>query len=193
LVFSSIQHQVKEHVVTDSDLKANQIMISLEPSVNHLEEVVVRQYSLTGTLEEDLDKIPTYTQNLPFWSAAEIDGFKKIWKDDAQSNVKNLVLEDNTQETPIDFIAIGKLLAEIMNIKTKTKFVDPSYTITDFYDEKFVVDILEIPKTSYYDFIDFVDEDSRTAFVLKLEDKLKILEYLMDKRDAFVMAYGIKK
>jgi len=84
------------------------------------------------------------------------------------------------------------LLTPIEDKLAKSKPIVKNVVIDDVYNEKFIVELLEIPETEYYNFIDFVNEDSRTAFVLKLDDELKILEYLMNQRDVFVEKYKIK-
>lgn len=190
LVFSSIQYALRQHIVSDNDFVSNNLRIRLEPSVNQLDEVLVRQYSLTGKLEEDLQEIPTYTENLPFWNARELKQMGVSGFDDAQSPVKNLVLQDEMEATPINLMSLVNLA--VKSVKGKGKLTVPNFEIVDFYDEKFIIEILEVPETEYYNFIDFVNEDARTAFVLKMDDKLKILEYLMGQRDVFVEKYNIK-
>ncbi|GAA4273801.1 carboxypeptidase-like regulatory domain-containing protein [Aquimarina gracilis] len=190
LVFSSIQYALKQHIVGDDDFISNTLKIKLEPSVNQLDEVLVRQYSLTGKLEDDLQEIPTYTENLPFWNAGELEQMGVSGFNDAQSPVKNLVLQDEMEATPINLMSLVNLVAK--SLKGKGKLTTPNFEIVDFYDEKFIVEILEVPETEYYNFIDFVNEDARTAFVLKMDDQLKILEYLMHQRDVFIEKYTLK-
>ncbi len=194
LVFSSIQYAIKRHVVSNADLELNNLKIKLERSVNELDEVVVTQYSLTGKLVDDLQEIPTYTENLPFWNAAELKQMGVSGFDDAQSPVKNLILERNNNQlqAKIDLELIFDAVSGIFR-KRDNQIYSSTRKRVDYYDEKFIVEILEVPETEYYNFIDFVNEDSRSAFVFKLDDDLKILEYLIEQRDIFIKKYNIKQ
>ncbi len=194
LLFSAIQYALEHYVVGITDLKSNDLIIKLKPSVNELDEVVVTQYSLTGKLVDDLQEIPTYTENLPFWNATELKRMGVAGFNDAQSPVENLILERNNNQlqAKIDLELIFDAVSGIFK-KRDSEIYSFTGKVIDYYDEKFIVEILEVPETEYYNFIDFVNEDSRTAFVLKLDDELKILEYLMNQRDVFIKKYNIKK
>ncbi len=191
IVFSSIQYATKRYVVNTSDLENQTFTIKLEQSVNTLEEVVVSQHTLTGKLEDDILNIPTYTENLPFWSAAELKRMGVSGFNDAQSPVTNTVLEDGTHTTTINLSDLGNAISGMF--RGKRKWITTTYKISDFYEEKFVVNELEIPETEYYNFIDFVNEQPEMAMVLRSDDKLKILEFLIVQRDVFFEKYDIQK
>ncbi|WP_109301612.1 carboxypeptidase-like regulatory domain-containing protein [Aquimarina sp. AU474] len=191
IIFSSIQYALKQHVVDESDLENETFKIKLEQSVNTLDEVVVSQHTLTGKLEKDILNIPTYTENLPFWSAAELKRMGVSGFNDAQSPVTNTILEDGTSATTINLSDLGKAISEAF--RGKRKWISANYKIADFYEEKFVVNELEVPETEYYNFIDFVHEQPETAIVLRSDDKLQILEFLIVQRDVFFETYDIKK
>jgi len=191
LVFSSVQHETKIYKVKDADIGSGGIVISLQRSVNKLDEVVVSQYSLTGDLENDLQEIPTYTQNLPFWNASELKKMRVSGFDDAQSPVRNLILQKPRKS--INMLGLfDLLLGDVIDDINTPKPVVKEVTIDDIYNEKFIVDVLGIPSTKYYDYIDFVNENSKTTFMLKLEDKLQILEYLIEQKEVFFKAYATK-
>ncbi len=189
--FSSVQYEVKEHIVTQKDLDSDDFRISLRLSVNQLDEVFVSQHSLTGKIEKDLQKIPTYTENLPFWNAAELKQMGVGTFNDAQSSVKNTVLPDEMDLTPMNLLGIVDLVGKAF--KGKRKYIETNFEIADFYKEEFVIEALEIPETSYYDFVDFVNEQPYTVVVLQSNDKLKVLEYLIAKSITFKEKYNIEK
>ncbi|MUH37691.1 hypothetical protein D9O36_17715 [Zobellia amurskyensis] len=58
LVFSAVQYNKKEIVVTASILGSKLLVVPLEEVLTQLEEVVVTPYSLTGDMSRDLNRIP---------------------------------------------------------------------------------------------------------------------------------------
>ncbi|MBE0423722.1 MAG: carboxypeptidase-like regulatory domain-containing protein [Lutibacter sp.] len=59
LLFSSIEYERKEIIITDNFLKYKKIVVELIPSVNELNEVFIE--GLTGNLNYDIKKVPKDT------------------------------------------------------------------------------------------------------------------------------------
>ncbi len=192
LIISSIQYVPYTHVVSSSDIQNDAFLIKLKEKVNTLDEVTVSQYSLSGRIEEDVSKIPTYTENLPFFSAAELMQMNLPEFNDAQSNVKNIALRDDFVPTTIDFLALAKLAGDLVKRKKYTAYGPPK-TVVDYFDEQFIIEMLEIPETEYYNFVDFVNENNETKLVLQSTDELKILEFLIVQKEVFIEKYTIRK
>lgn len=55
LLFSGIQFQKKELVITDRHLKGMVLTIFLKPAINQLEEILLKGHDLTGNLFLDID------------------------------------------------------------------------------------------------------------------------------------------
>ncbi|MCK8522602.1 hypothetical protein M0D21_13540 [Aquimarina sp. D1M17] len=195
IAFSSIQYELKQHIVSGEDLVNESFKIELEQLVNSLDEIRVTQYTLTGKIEEDVHKIPTYTENLPFWSAAELKQMGVSGFNDAQSPVKNLALEENSNvlKTSIDLNLVADLISRTFRGKSRGGAGVVSKKMKEHYNEKFIVEILEVPETKYYDFIDFINEQPQTIAMTDTKDQLKILEYLITQRDIFFEKYNITK
>ncbi|MHA7055847.1 peptidase associated/transthyretin-like domain-containing protein [Aquimarina sp. M1] len=193
IVFSSVQFRLIKHVVSGKDLQSANFTIFLEPVINELDEVRLSQYSLSGDIQKDAQEIPTYEDRLPLWNAAEIKKMKIIWQDDSQSPVENLALGGGNSQASVS-IDLGLLVNLISGVfKQKTKGIEPKLEITDFYKEGFFIRELKIPETEFYNFLDFLSEQTDLEFILKSKDKLKILKYLMDQSAVFKQKYKIRE
>ena len=187
LVFSSIQYALKQYIVVQEDLEASDFEIELEQAVNTLDEVKISQYSLSGSLRDDVLNIPTHTENLPFWNASELKQMGVKGFDDSQSLVKNKVLQDEMEATPMNLLPAIKVIGQIFKKKRK-KYV-PAIKVTDLYSKSFFIEGLKIPEEEYYNFIDFLNEQPGIVAALQSPDKLKTLEYVIAKSQVFRSTY----
>ncbi len=191
LVVSSIQFALQKHIVQQKDLDADRLEIILDIAVNELEEVRISQYSLTGRLEDDILNIPTHTEHLPFWNAAELKQMGVGAFDDGQSPVNNLVLRNEMSTTAVDFMAIGKRIGGVFKNKNKRKIREVPSILTDVYSQEFFIEGLKIPEAEYYNFLEYLNEQPGIMLALRSPDKLKTLEYIIEKSQRFRSILGL--
>ncbi|WP_299432880.1 hypothetical protein [uncultured Aquimarina sp.] len=192
IVFSSVQHQQKTHVVTKKDLKEASLSIQLEIKVNELDEVTISKYDLTGESKEDVKKIKTYEDVLPLFNAKALDETPFIHEKGA-ATVRNTVIADEMDATPINFIAVGRMIASLFKKKDTGKSREIRIPeISDFYNGDFMVSELEIPKTEVYNFLDYINQQAETKNVLKSGNELIILEYLIGQSKIFNADKGLE-
>jgi hypothetical protein len=71
LIFSSIQFEFKQHIVSLKELKSASIVIHLIAKINNLDEIVVKNHDLSGFLKNDLEntnlknQVDAFSLNLP--------------------------------------------------------------------------------------------------------------------------------
>ncbi|MFD2563942.1 hypothetical protein [Aquimarina rubra] len=192
IVFSSVQYQQKTHIVTKKDLKQANLSIQLQVKVNELEEVMVSQYDLTGEAKEDVKKIKTYEKNLPMFNAKMLDETQFIHEKGAKT-VKNRVVTDEMDATPINIIAVGRMIASLFKKKDARQSKEVRIPeVSDFYNSDFLVSELKIPETELYDFLDYLNQKLETRKVLKSGDRLRILEYLINQSKIFNTTNALK-
>ncbi|WP_299432877.1 hypothetical protein [uncultured Aquimarina sp.] len=193
IVFSSVQFQLKKHIVKEEDLQSDNLRIFLEPEINELDEVRISQYSLSGDIQKDIEEIPTYEKNLPLWNAKQLKQMGVARPDDAQSPVENLVLGNGNNQASIS-IDLGLLINLISGgYKKKPKEINSKTHVLDFYKEEFFIKELKIPETEFYNFLDFLEEETGIKFILMSKDNLKVLEFLIYQSEKFKEKYNINE
>jgi len=71
LIFSSIQFEFKEHIVSMKEFKSETLAIKLTSKINNLDEIVVINHDLSGFLKNDLEntklknQVDEFSLNLP--------------------------------------------------------------------------------------------------------------------------------
>ena len=192
IVFSSIQFQLKKHTVTIEDLQSGDFQVFLKVAINELDEVRISQYSLSGDIENDIKEIPTYENKLPLWNAAQLKKMRVSRPNDEQSPVENLVLKnDNLATITIDLDLLINLITKGFRNKKKENSFKAS--LIDYYKEDFFIKELHIPETEYYNFLDFVNENTSLKNTIDTGDELKLLEFLIEQSQVFKEKYGVRK
>ncbi|MFD2563943.1 hypothetical protein [Aquimarina rubra] len=185
IVFSSVQFQLKKYVVKEEDLESNNFKVVLEAAVNELDEVRISQYSLSGDVQKDIEEIPTYEKNFPLWNAQQLKEMGVARPNDEQSPVQNLVLPSGNSMASVS-VNLGFLKGKSRDVDFKTK-------ITNIYKEEIFINELKIPETEFYNFLDFLKEETRIQSLLRRKDRLKILELLIHQSEKFREKYNIKE
>ena len=71
LIFSSIQFEYIEHIVSTKELKSKTIVLKLSAKINNLDEIIVKNHDLSGFLKNDLEntklknQVDEFSLNLP--------------------------------------------------------------------------------------------------------------------------------
>ncbi|MHA7055846.1 peptidase associated/transthyretin-like domain-containing protein [Aquimarina sp. M1] len=185
IVFSSVQHDQKSHVVTKKDLKQANLSIRLAIKVNELEEVTISQYDLSGEIKEDVKNIKTYEDNLPMFNAKFLDSTPFVHEKGA-ATIRNTTIDHRKNATAFNFIAAGRMIATLFEKKGNQKSKQVRIPeISDFYNGNFLVKELKIPETQLYNFLDYLNQKVETRKVLKSGNELTILEYLISQSKVF--------
>ncbi len=185
IVFSSIKHQQKVHIVTKKDMKSARLSIKLDIKINELEEVRISDHTLSGGVEEDIKKIKTYEHNLPMFSAKQLDQTPFI-NEKGVATIRNTAINHRKNATNFNFIALGRMIGRFFKKKENKgskKIKIPK--LSDFYNTNFLVSELMIPETKLYDFLEYLNENTQTIKILKSENELKILEFIITESEKF--------
>ncbi|WP_405208423.1 hypothetical protein [Aquimarina sp. LLG6339-5] len=183
IIFSSVQHYQKSHIVTKQDLKKANLAIQLEVKVNELDEVTISRYNLSGEPKEDIKKIETIEDKLPMFNAKLLDTTPFVHEKGA-ATVRNTTIDHRKNATAFNFIATGRMIASLFKKKRPKKVVRIP-KVSDFYNGDFLVNELAIPEIEVYNFIDYLNQKVETKEVLKTRDELRILEYLINQSEVF--------
>jgi len=185
LVFSAVQFQRKELVMTKELLASKSLYINLEPSLNALDEVVVMPFNLSGELGRDMNRIEID----PPLTAASLGLPNAFVKKMSQAERKAFSARSG-----------GPLLTALNALTGETKRLrlisdrEAKYSRTEFirkaYHDSLYVKQLKIPADKINDFMYFCEVDSSFA-ALDEKDNLSIWEFMLQKSVAYRKNYDL--
>ncbi|WP_024481645.1 hypothetical protein [Cellulophaga baltica] len=185
LVFSAVQFQRKELIMTKELLASKSLYINLEPSLNALDEVVVMPFNLSGQLGRDMNRIEID----PPLTAASLGLPNAFVKKMSQAERKAFSARSG-----------GPLLTALNALTGETKRLrlisdrEAKYSRTEFirkaYHDSLYVKQLKIPADKINDFMYFCEVDSSFA-ALDEKDNLSIWEFMLQKSVAYRKNYEL--
>ena len=195
LVFSAVQFQRVEIVVTLEVLQNDMLNVLLKESLTELDEVVVMPYNLTGDLNRDMGNlkiqpvVTASTLGLPnAYVKVKTQNERKLFEAD---NGKFIYLGSYKMDTtfnPTVMINFNKILNRVTGRTKKLK----KYVAMDkeiallrnvkrFYPDSLYVQEFDIPKESLNEFFYFCQADASFASIVETGDELKVWEYLQNR------------
>ncbi|MEH6765627.1 MAG: carboxypeptidase-like regulatory domain-containing protein [Aequorivita antarctica] len=181
-------------VIVDKGIVNRKVMnIFLNPSVNQLEEVVVRPYDLSGNINADVKKIPTYSgtkdlklsyYNLKYGNDLEPDDITKI-----EGNAAEEALHSNTLKNGANVLAILGGVAQLLFPNgEKISIVEQqenqsllSNNIQQRFSKDFIAANFDIPEDKAVDFLFYVQENGLDQDLLKPKNEMQLMEFLFKK------------
>ncbi|MFO7720363.1 MAG: hypothetical protein R6W85_07980 [Gillisia sp.] len=199
LLFSSIQYQKLEVVISAEIIREGNLAIELIEDINQLTEVNISNIQLTGNINTDLNTIEV-VKDLPFdlrFGAVKHMVFESDVNDPLKAP-KNLAFESNQVLQPgLNLLGMVDILEELFNIKKKAKapiYKRPTTTIAaqmrKLFDDDFFKTSLGIKEENINDFLFYVDENGLTAHLMEEKNKLKLLDFLFEQSEKYLQIRG---
>lgn len=166
IVFSSIKHEFKYHIVKASDF--DQITeIKLKVAINELEEVVLSQYRLSGDINKDIKAIKAE----PFDQLA-ITGFsqpRRLSYPERELKRIGRFSIGPAPSIPLDYIimALNGDLAELHRLKDSNHLIKQKSKIATVFNHYFIQNTLEIDELYVEDFLYYCAEDENFIKLLR--------------------------
>ena len=178
-------------VVIDKGIIERKVMnIFLNPAVNQLEEVVVRPYDLSGNINVDVKKIPTFDVTKDWdLSYKNMEYGYTFVPDDQTSittNAAEEALHDNALQNGANVLAILGGVANLLfpNGK-KITIVEKqenqnllSNNIQQRFSKDFIAANFDIPEDKAVDFLFFAQENGLDQKLLKPENEMQLMDFL---------------
>ncbi|MBK5212877.1 MAG: carboxypeptidase-like regulatory domain-containing protein [Flavobacteriaceae bacterium] len=181
-------------VIVDKAIVDRKVMnIFLNPAVNQLEEVVVRPYDLSGNINVDVKKIPTYNVtkdwDLSYKNMEYGYHFEQDEKTAIAGNAAEEALHGNTLRNGANILAIlggvGQLLFPKGNKITIVEKQDTQNTISNNIQQRFSTEFIkanfDIPEDKAVDFLFYAQENGLDKNLLKPENEMQLMEFLVKK------------
>lgn len=199
LVFQGLAYVSQKYILTESDFLVDNFKIKLDVKVNTLDEVVVTPNSLTGILEVDTEKINVYGLNM-----AGID-ISKLAPDDVR-NSKSINPAVDSNFSSLRGINFGLLLDMFTSKERKERkkqeriekhekeqwqrevMAKSFYEhLMNRYSHNFFIINLNVNNQEIISFVSFAEPNdfSLMAEMLKYENEIQLVEYLVKKSEEF--------
>lgn len=197
VVISAIQYATFTVTIDQRTITNKKLGVYLNPVVNELEQVTVRQYDLTGNLVVDVGNIKTVDFASDFDLTFETMEFDYEFTPDKWSSIEGNFAEsvfyNGQQQYGLNLFGGLGLLTQLIFKKKASK----SFTLKPRNPEKMVADIrkrfnyqdirtrFNIPEGSEDDFLYFVEENGLTNELLLDKNELRLLTFLQENAVAY--------
>ncbi|QIE60464.1 hypothetical protein G5B37_13090 [Rasiella rasia] len=192
ILITALQFQSYTVVVTESVIENKLMKIYLNPYVNKLDVVILRNQNLTGDLEYDAkntEVIAVPNVELSFDADADFapDRFSRV-----EGNAAQEALGYGTLQNGVNFVSIIGVLAKALFPKKKSEPYKPQLKETemvkllqDKYSAAYYSETFSIPLDRVDDFIYFAGENAITTNMLKPENEVELLETLFIQSELY--------
>lgn len=197
LLFSSVQYKNISVLITAEIIKKDFLEVLLFEEVNELDEVNISNINLSGNLSADVAGIEI-VRDMPVRINFE-DIKDKIYSDDIndpQKAPENLAFQQNQllggAGTNINILGVANMVSTMLGIKKPKK--QSSYTVVvvpnpdrlrKLFDDEFFKSSIGIQEEYIADFINYLDENGLTSQMLKIENRLALIEYIMERGERY--------
>ncbi len=193
LQITALQYQSFTVSVNRGIIERKLINIFLNPAVNQLEEVVVRPYDLSGNINVDVKKIPSYSVatdwDLSYGNLEYGYNFKPDDKTAISGNAAEEALHSNALKNGADVLAILGGVGQLLFPKGKKITVAErernqalvSNNIQQRFSKDFIADNFDIAENKAVDFLFYAQENGLNEDLLKPENEMELMEFLIKK------------
>ncbi|MFD0976226.1 hypothetical protein [Salinimicrobium gaetbulicola] len=182
LLFSSVQYEVREIVISKEILEKGFLKVELSFMMNELDEVRISNISLSGNLTADLNNIETFDQ-------ASV-GFPMSTKPRLTSIERKIY----TASSSSLMLLVNMLNGRLKMLKRAQKNMEFENLIdlgVDIFPTEFFTDIIHVPENMIRLFVYYCGEDSRYKELMINREALPLIELYMEKAIDFRKLHNI--
>jgi len=198
LFIQGLSYDSKRYVLTDKDFWLPVLEIKLHVKITELNEIIITPYTLTGDLKEDTKRIQVYGEGF-----SKIDMRIKHYEDDVRMGTPINTASPNVfAPTGVNLLGIVVGIANLVGIKGNPKSnserVFEERRIRDLqsksfskhmlerFSHNFFIETLKIKNEDIPMFMSFAELNVyELSPLLKAENELKLIEYLINKSAEF--------
>lgn len=178
--FSALQFQDFSVIVDNGVVENRQLNVFMSESITELPEVVVSPYDLSGNVRVDVKIIPVVEADLPTKSAAEINPYEYTFRPDSLVSPQNAAMRSGMIYSGMNFANIFRNIFTSRDVTTTVGGNDDlDEQILQLHDDEFFKEQLNIPQENIREFIYFAEDNGLTAEMLKPENELQLIEFLV--------------
>lgn len=186
---SALSFNKVEVTITDEIIKSKLLTLLVNEKVNTLDEVVILTHNLTGEIVVDVENAKYFTP-----VAIDVGTIKNLEFDDIRMDkVDNAFLKKGQLYNGFDPVEILKLFGVAFKKKKKPKYPDlkvkevlPILDLSEVYSPEFIHENFNIPLGKTEAFHAFVVANSFNYTLLKKENEVELLEFLLAQSTLFL-------
>lgn len=179
LHFSAIQFQNFSVIIDDGVVENRQLNVFISEAVTELPEVVVSPYDLSGNVQVDVKIIPVVEADLPTKSAAEINPYEYTFRPDSLVSPPNAAMRSGMIYSGMNFANIFRNIFTPRDVITNVGEEDIDEKVLQLHEDEFFREQLNIRKENIKEFIFFAEDNGLTSEMLKPENELVLIEFLV--------------
>jgi len=187
LTFSGVQYEDFSIIINTTIFENKKMTVMLRDSNNTLEEVVVSPYDLSGNIFVDVQKVKTIDAiDLDNETKKAINTMEGNYTVGSQTTEQKSIASDQLIEYGLDVANIFRtILKSVEQSKNHELPKNIDVTVRKMYDDDFFNEYLDIEKKKINEFIFFLEDEGLNTELLKEENQLDFIQFLMDKSEEF--------
>ncbi len=189
LLITALQFESRELIISKEDVVLQSLLIYLNPNVYKLGAAIVRTTDLLGYADLDAKNINTSVY-APGWdlSYAALE-FGYNFENDDQTRVTGNAAEEAlgvnaVPQARVDLAVLYNLLFPRKN-KTKREIIEDkrvaANTLLDRYPQYYLAHTFDVPNEKVNDFVLYAEENGLTQKLMKPENEIELLEFLLQR------------
>lgn len=187
LSFSAVQYVDFSVFINQTIVDNKKMTVLLRESENTLDEVVIKPYDLTGNIVVDAQKVKTTDKiNLDKDTKKAINTMEGEYTADRQTAERKSIVDEQFIEYGLDVANIFRTIFKNVGKNEKNELPkDLDVTVRKMYDDDFFNEYLDIDKKNINEFIFFVQDTGFSKELLKKENQLDFIQFLVEKSNEF--------
>lgn len=190
---TALQFQNFTLVIRPEDVRTKQLLVYLNPYVNKLGEVILRNTDLIGIVESDIRSIKTSVFD-PDWDLSrDAVEFGYDFERDRYTGLDgNAAMEAlNHDLMPMAQVNISWLVDALFPRKKRSP-KEIAYantmganTLLEQFDQSYLAKTFGIPQEKVVDFVYFAQENGLSSSMLDKDNRIELLQYLYDQSELY--------
>lgn len=189
----ALQYKPFTVVIDKGVVERKKLNIFVNPAITQLDEVVIRPYDLSGNIQADIEKIPTYSVghdwDLSYQSMEFGYNFQRDRSTAIDGNAAEEALNSNHLTNGLNFVSILGGVSNLLFPKgqklnsVEKQRVDESLSnnMQQRFNREFIHDNFGIPRDKTSDFLFYVQENGLEERLLKPENEMELMKFLHEK------------
>ena len=194
VLVTALQFQSFTVIIDEGVIEQKKVKIYMNPSVNQLDEVIIRPHDLSGNISVDVNRIATVDVDQGFDSTYENLELKSQFLPDLQTSIQgNYALDaynNGQQQLGGNVLGlVGLAVAAIFSNNKKVKInsvkqIDSrayGNALRDRFPKHYIAETFNIEEKNVEDFLYYVEDSGMEAKLFKPENELLLLDYMLVK------------